>query len=116
MGFALCCLAQRDMLSPYRHDTQEHLRIIAPVFTFLDVTDAAFNQIRQYGSSSVEVTTRLLETIAVVAGFVHQPENRVGLLRHAKMIARGASKGLSEEEDRRAVEERFQAVIRVINA
>jgi uncharacterized membrane protein len=82
----------------------------------MDVTDAAFNQIRQYGSSSSAVTTRLLETIAVVAGFVHRPEDRAGLLRHAKMIARGANKVLFEDEDRRAVEERFQVVIQVLNA
>lgn len=116
LGSALCRLAQRDMPSPYRHDNQEHLRIIVPIFTFMDVTDAAFNQIRQYGSSSSAVTTRLLETIAVVAGFVHRPEDRAGLLRHAKMIARGANKVLFEDEDRRAVEERFQVVIQVLNA
>ena len=113
LGSALFRLAQRDMPSPYRHDTQEHLRIIAPVFTFPDVTDAAFNQIRQYGSSSAAVTIRLLETIAVVAGSVHRPEDRAALLRHAKMIARGANEGLPEDEDRRAAEERCQAVIQL---
>lgn len=113
LGSALCRLAHRDMPSPYRHDPQGQLRIIAPVFTFMDVTDAAFNQIRQYGSSSVAVTIRLLETIAVIAGFVHQPDNRAGLLRHARMIARGANNELTEEEDRRVVDEHFQAVVQV---
>ena len=79
----------------------------------MDVTDAAFNQIRQYGSSSVAVTIRLLETIAVIAGFVHQPDNRAGLLRHARMIARGANSELTDEEDRRVVDEHFQAVVQV---
>jgi len=113
LGSALCRLAQRDMPSPYRHDTQDHLRVIAPVFTFPDVTDAAFNQIRQYGSSSAAVTIRLLETIAVVAGSVLRPEDRTALLRHARMIARGASEGLPEAEDRRAVEEHCQAVVQL---
>ena len=109
LGSALCRLAQRNMPSPYRHDTQDQLRVIAPVFTFPDVTDVAFNQIRQYGRTSTAVTIRLLETIAEVAGSVHRPEDRAALLRHAEMIARGAREGLPEEEDRQEVEERFQS-------
>ncbi|MFO8174949.1 MAG: DUF2254 domain-containing protein [Longimicrobiales bacterium] len=108
LGSALCRLAQRDMPSPYRYDTQDQLRAIMPVFTFRDVADAAFNQIRQYGRSSTAVTIRLLETIAEIAGSVHRPEDRAALLRHARMIARGARDGLPEEEDRQEVEERFR--------
>jgi uncharacterized membrane protein len=115
LGSALCHLAQRDMPSPYRHDSQNQLRVITPVFTFPDVTDTAFNQIRQYGRSSTAVTIRLLETIAVVAGSVQRSENRAALLRHARMIARGAAGGLPEEEDRLEVEERFQLVNQLLN-
>ena len=110
LGSALCRLATREMPSPYRHDRQNQLRVIAPANTFPELTDAAFNQMRQYSRSSAAVAIRLLETIAVVAGFAHRPEDRATLLRHAEMIARGASEGLPEAEDRRAVEERCQAV------
>ena len=110
LGSALCRLVSRDMPSPYRHDRQKQLRIIAPADTFPEIMDAAFNQIRQYGRSSAAVTIRQLEMIAVVAGFAHRPEDRATLLRHAEMIARGASEGLPEAADRLAVEERFQAV------
>jgi len=115
LGSALCRLAERDMPSPYRHDTQDQLRLITPVFTFPDVTDAAFNQIRQYGRSSTAVTIRLLETIAEVAGSVHRSEDRVALLRHARMIARGAGGGLPEDEDRHEVEKRFQSANRLLS-
>jgi len=115
LGSALCRLAQRDMPSPYRHDIQDQLRVIMPVFTFPDVTDAAFNQIRQYGRSSTAVTIRLLETIAEVAGSVHRPEDRAALLRHAKMIVRGASGGLPEDEDRQEVRERFQSASQLLS-
>ena len=108
LGSALCCLAQRGMSSPYRYDTQDQLRVITPVLTFSDVTDVAFNQIREYGRTSTSVTIHLLETIAVIAGSVHRSEDRVALLRHAKMIARGAGGGLPEDEDRKEVEKRFQ--------
>jgi uncharacterized membrane protein len=114
LGSALCRLAQRDMPSPYRYDKEEQLRVIAPVFTFADVTDTAFNQIRQYGRSSFAVTIRLLETIAEVAGCVDRPEDSAALVRQAQMIARGARDGLLEEEDRKDVEKCFQATIKLL--
>jgi len=113
LGAALCRLIQRDTPSPYCHDEQNQLRVIAPAVTFPAVTDAAFDQIRQYGRSSAAVTIRLLETIAVVARFAHRPADRAALLRQAEMIARGARDGLPEEEDRRDVEVRFRAARRL---
>jgi uncharacterized membrane protein len=115
LGSALCRLAQREMPSPYRYDSEDQLRVITPVFTFTDVTDTAFNQIRQYSRSSSAVTICLLETIAGVAGCVQRPEDRAALLRHAKMIARGARAGLLEEEDRQKVEERFQSANQLLS-
>lgn len=115
LGSALCRLAQREMPSPYRHDGQDQLRMIAPAVTFPEITDAAFDQIRQYGRSSAAVTIRLLGTIAVVARFAHRPEDLAALQRHADMIARGAREGLSENEDRRVVEERYQAASQLLN-
>ena len=115
LGSALCRLAQREMPSPYRHDSEDKLRVITPIFTFKDVTDTAFNQIRQYGRSSSAVTSRLLETIIVVAGCVHRPEDRAALLRQAQMIARGACDGLLEVEDRQKVEDRFQSANQLLS-
>jgi len=112
---AMTCVDQQDVPSPYRYDTQDQLRVITPVFTFPDVTDAAFNQIRQYGRTSTAVTIRLLETIAEVAGSVHRSEDRIALLRHAKMIARGTGGGLPEDEDRQEVEKRFRSANRLLS-
>ena len=113
LGSALCRLAQREMPSQYRYDTEGQLRVIAPTITFSEITDAAFDQIRQYGRSSFAVTVRLLETIALVAGYAHRPEDRAALQRHATMILRGASEGLPEPEDRRVVEEHYRTVSRL---
>jgi uncharacterized membrane protein len=115
LGSALCRLVRRDMLSPFLHDSQGQLRIIAPVITFSDITDAAFNQIRQYGRTSAAVTIRLLETITVVARFAHRPEDRTTLLQHAKMIARGARGGLLEDEDRQEVKEHYQTANQLLS-
>lgn len=110
LGSALCRLATRDMPSPYHYDRDDKLRLIGPSQTFGEVVDSAFNQIRQYGRGSASVTIRLLDTIAVIAGFVHRPEDRATLMRHADMILRGSKEGLPEADDRQVVEGRWQIV------
>jgi uncharacterized membrane protein len=116
LGSALCRLAQREIPSSYHYDEQEQLRMIAPVVTFAEVLDTAFNQIRQYGRSSAAVTICLLETIAVIARFAHRAEDLVALQRHADMIDRGSHKGLPESDDRRAVNERYYIVSKLLSA
>jgi uncharacterized membrane protein len=113
LASALSRLATRDMPVPYRYDSTDQLRVIAPGSTFAEVTDMAFNQIRQNARSSAAVTIRLLETIAVIMRFTHRSADQTALLRHAAMIARGARDGLSEGEDRQVVEDRYQSVIRL---
>lgn len=113
LSSALCYLAQREIPSPYRYDDHGKLRIIAEPISFADVTDAAFNQIRQYGKTSVSVTIRLLEAIAVIAPFTHKKADRLVLLRHASMIER-SSQDLSEELDRQNIQERYLAAVRAI--
>jgi uncharacterized membrane protein len=110
LGAALCRLAALHMPSPYRHDRHNQLRLIVRTDTFPEIVDAAFNQIRQNSGSCAAVTIRLLDTIAIIARFVHRPEDRDTLLRHAEMITRGASDELPEPEDRQAVENRWQAL------
>jgi len=114
LGSALCRLAQRKMPSPYRHDEQRRLRVVAAPITFTEIVDTSFNQIRQYARPSAAVTIRLLETIAVIAEAVHRPEDWAALRRHAEMIVRGAREGLPEGEDRRAVEDRFEMTVGVL--
>ncbi len=111
LGSVLCRLAAREMPSPLRHDEKKQLRVIARTHTFAELADAAFSQIRQYGRSSLAVTIRLLETISLVAGFAHRPQDRITLLQHAEMIARGAIESLPDIEDRRAVEACCQSTI-----
>lgn len=114
LSAALCHLAQRENPSPDRYDSDSQLRIIAEPLAFEDVTDAAFNQIRQYGRSSVAVTVRLLEVIAMIAPFTHRTRDRAALLRHAEMIERGSQEGIVEELDRKDVQERYLTAVKEI--
>ena len=114
LGAALCQLTGRVMPSPYRYDDTGTLRVIVPAVTFAGVTDAAFNQIRQYGRTSAAVTIRLLERIAAVAIHTYREEDRAVLLRHAVMIEQDSHAGLPQEQDRQDVQARFQAVVRAL--
>ncbi len=114
LSAALCHLAQREIPSPYRYDDHNQLRIIAEPISFADATDAAFNQIRQYGKSSVAVTMRLLEAIAAIAPFTHRIPDRTTLQRHADMIERGGQEGIAEELDYENVKERYLAAVKAI--
>jgi uncharacterized membrane protein len=110
----LCQLAQRDIPSPYRYDPQNHLRVVASPLTFVDITDAAFNQIRQNGRSSVAVTLRLLEAIVAIAPFTHRSADRAALRRQAQMIHRGSQAAIAEDLDRQDIQKQYIAAIQAI--
>ena len=114
LSAALCHLAQKEIPSAYRYDDEDKLRVIAEPVTFVDMTDAAFNQIRQYGQTSVAVTMRLLDAIAVIAPFTRTNVDRAALLRHVNMIDRGSQEGIAEALDRNDIKERYLAAVKAI--
>lgn len=107
---AFCRLAQRRFPTPCRYDEAQHLRIITVPHTFPGLMDAAFNPLRNYARSSVEVTVRLLESLAVIASVVTRPSDRASIERHADIIMRSAANAMPEEADRHAVAHRYHAV------
>lgn len=107
LGSALCRLAQREMPSPYTYDEHNQLRIIAPTITFAMILDTSFNQIRQYGSSSVSVSIRLLETIAVIAEFAYRKEDIEALKNHADMVLQGIMQ-LTQKHDYQKAKDSYQ--------
>ncbi|RRQ24079.1 DUF2254 domain-containing protein [Guyparkeria sp. SCN-R1] len=110
LGSALCRLATREMPSPYRHDSEGTLRVIAPSPSFPTMLDAAFDQIRQHGRTNVAVSIRLMETLVLITAFAHRPADRAAILQHAEMIRRGAWLSFAEQEDREALEKPYRAV------
>ncbi|MBD2185628.1 DUF2254 domain-containing protein [Aerosakkonema funiforme] len=115
LSAALCCLAEREFPSPYRYDDDNKLRVIADATTFVHLTDAAFNQIRQYSKPDVAVVIRLLEAIAIIATHTQNKNHRDVLLRHAETIKRSSDREISEEYDRFCIQERYLAVVKALN-
>ncbi|MGG6265578.1 DUF2254 domain-containing protein [Leptolyngbya sp. AN03gr2] len=115
LSAGLSQLAQRTFPSPYRYDDQHTLRIIAEPTTFEFLVDRAFNQIRQYAQSDAAVTIRLLEAIALIATYTKTPKQRTALRHHADMIRRGSQTGLTEECDRKDVEQHYQQALAALD-
>jgi uncharacterized membrane protein len=112
---ALGRLAGRSIPSPRRLDDDGTLRVVTRAVTFADVADAAFNQIRQYGSGSASVMIRLLEALARVAYVAGRPEDQAAIIRHAHLVRRACERDLPEVDDRNDVLERYNEVLRVLD-
>jgi uncharacterized membrane protein len=112
LGSTLCYLANRKFPPSCRYDSEANLRlIIANPVTFAGITNTAFDQIRQYGRSSVAVTIRLLETLQTIAAQTRCPDRQQVLLRQADMVERASHESISEDNDRADVHQCYLAVL-----
>ena len=114
LSAGLSYLAQREIPSAYRYDDDNNLRVIAEPFTFAGLTDAAFNQIRQYGKSDVGVIIRVLEAITTIATYTRNQQDKAALLRHAQMIKQDSFESVSQEQDKKDIEQRYQIVLKAL--
>lgn len=114
LSAGLSRLAQRDFPSPYRYDDEHNLRVIAEGVTFEELVDSAFNQIRQYSKPDVAVTIRLLEAIACIATYTRNSKQREALRRHAEMILNSSREQITQDQDRKDVQQRYHQVIKAL--
>lgn len=113
LSAGICRLGGRAIPAADRYDEQGHLRVIAEPVSFAQVVDVAFDQIRQYGRTSVAVTNHLLETIATIGQLSQADEQRAALLRQAEMIGRSQD-GFPESLDRAEVRARHHAAVHAL--
>lgn len=114
LGASLCRLADKYDPAPYRFDEQGRLRVVLKPVTFAGLTNAAFDQIRQYGRTSVAVTLHLLDTITTVTEHTSQPDMRQALRRHALMCKEIADTEAFGNWDRKDMEERLKAALHAL--
>lgn len=113
LGAALGMLAQRRMPSPLRVGADGNLRVVAKSADFRSIVDAAFDPIRNYSASCLQVSLGLGSVIAELAQLTRTAEQRGALVEQARMIQRGAAQ-LPEERDRKAVETQCQRAIQAL--
>lgn len=116
LGEALCRFARRSIPSSLRFDDEQKLRVITYPARFPAVADAAFNQIRQYGSGSAAVMICLMETIGVVANQCRRQEDKESIGRHATLVHRAAHRSLPDDADIADFDYRFEKVQRILGA
>jgi len=115
LGSAISLLTTKSFPPKYEFDADNTLRLITNPSNFKGMVDTAFNQIRQYGATSVAVTIRLLEVIEGIAVHATGKEHRDALHRQARMIKRVSRETIPEKYDREDVDKRYERVLKALN-
>lgn len=89
LSAALAQLAQRQMPSANRFDSQGNLRMIVDRTTFSSVMHAAFDQIRSNSVSSTAVSQRLMEGYLRIADAITDSEQGEDLMHQARLTIEG---------------------------
>lgn len=114
LASALGYMAKRSFPPRLHRDSDGAVRVIAKPVTFTGVTNEAFNQIRQYGRSSVPVLIRLLEALGTVAEQADFSEARDVLGRHVEMVM-DAARELPQARDREDAKSRYREVLEILS-
>lgn len=112
LGAGLIRVVGRKLPSRNRCDEDGRLRIITDATDFDGIANAAFNQLRQYGSKSVAVTIRILEVIGRIASHVVRQNDREILLGHAEKMREDGVREAANENDRERIERAFEQTSR----
>jgi len=115
LSSALCHLAQKEFPHSHCYDHDKRLRIITEVVAFSDILDTAFNQLRQYGNSSVSVTIHLMEAYIQINHSVTDKILQNELLRHAEMLKNASKISLQEQHDKEAFQQRYESFMEQID-
>lgn len=117
LGGALARLSVRELPPSRRADEDGNLRVLAATTTYAGLLDAAFNQIRQYAASSVDVLIRLLETLETLAEATRGDPTRQAIVRaHADRVLRTSRLEDHEETDAHEIEDRHARVLAALSA
>lgn len=116
LGSAISAVARHGLPSPRRYDDKGKLRVIAEVWTFSGLVDAAFNQIRQFGAESVAVSLRLLEVLASIAEQLRTDDQRKAVAHHVEMVYRQSCKRVHEPSDLTEIKVRYRSALAALHA
>jgi uncharacterized membrane protein len=79
-------LGKRELEAGYAGDETGALRVIFPTPTWEDYLTLAFDEIRQYGATSVQVMRRLRSALLDLAEAVPVPERRLAVERYVEHL------------------------------
>lgn len=108
----MCYLAEAQFPSTYRFDKDGNLRVIADVFDFEGVLDAAFNQIRQFSEGSTAVIIRLVEALGVILTFTKKESQKKAVIKHVEMVLRLGKASIKEKNDLNDLTSRAEHILK----
>lgn len=111
----LARLAGREFPSETLADETGRVRMGRRVTTYEGVADAAFNQIRQAGSSKPAVLIHMLEAFGAIAEHVRTEEQRSSLIRHANLVRSTGLRDIEEPADGEDLERAFKRATRALH-
>jgi len=109
---ALTRIIERPVPSPYRFDQSGRLRTVAFPVSFERSLGTAINQIRHYGRTSAPVLMVLMRTLHHLAQTATRLEDLQTIEEQAPRTIRSGERYLEDEEERRQLQLRFEAVQR----
>src|SRR5690606_5626703 len=110
---ALTRLANKAPMRRFRFDENDTARIKLQPLSFGDVVNASFDQIRQYGRTHTVIAVRLLEILREIVLHVKDKNQFDALMRQAEMIKTVSMESIFEQNDRKSIQDRYEAIKRV---
>jgi uncharacterized membrane protein len=92
-------LGRREIEAGYAGDETGTLRVIFPTPTWEDYLTLAFDEIRQYGATSIQVVRRLRSALFDLAEAVPVPERRLALQRYIEHLNLTVEHHISDAQD-----------------
>jgi len=93
-------LGRRELEAGYAGDETGALRVVFPTPTWEDYLTLSFDEIRQYGATSVQVMRRLRSALLGLAETVTVPERRLAVQRYAAHLNLQVERHIADLEDR----------------
>jgi uncharacterized membrane protein len=93
-------LGRRDLDAGYARDADGKLRLVYPMPTWEDYLTLAFDEIRQYGGTSVQVMRRLRSTLVELATSLTSVERADAVRRYLKHLDLVIERSPLDDEDR----------------
>jgi uncharacterized membrane protein len=94
-------LGNRELEAGYADDGTGALRLIFPTPTWEDYLTLAFDEIRQYGATSVQVMRRLRSALCDLAEAVPVPERRLAVQHYVEHLNLMVERHITDIEDQR---------------
>jgi uncharacterized membrane protein len=95
-------LGRRQLDTGYARDSNGVVRVTFPVPTWQDYLALAFDEIRQFGATSVQVVRRLRSALAGLSDTIEMEDRRDEVLHYLEHLNRGVGRSNLDDQDQAA--------------